>query len=315
MLSIIGFSLLDGGNEPNSAFMVASMKPFADRKAAADSVQATIRRTFGAGSQIRQANILPFNLPPIIGLSTSGGFEYQLDALEGQDPAALGSVMSGLIDAANRDPRLTRVFSTFTATNPSIYLDIDRDKAQALGLNMSDVFTALQATLGGIYVNNFNLFGRTWQVNVEGEAADRGDIPDIWQIYVRNNAGEMVPMRSIAESAHRDRAAGHHPLQQLPLDHRQRRPGGGRLIGHGDRRDGGAVAKTLPPGYAFEWTGTAYQEHAGRRPDRHHPRRSRCCSPICSWWRSTRAGRSRSRCCCRWRSACSAPISASRSPG
>src|ERR1700726_3034920 len=186
VLSIIGFSLLDGGNEPNAAFMVARMKPFADRKAAADSVQATIRRTFGAGAQIREANVLPFNLPPIIGLSTSGGFEYQLDALEGQDPAAPGSVTSGLISAANRDPRLARVFSTFTATNPSVYLDIDRSKAQALGLNMSDVFTALQATLGGIYVNNFNLFGRTWQVNVQGEASDRSDISDIWQIYVRN---------------------------------------------------------------------------------------------------------------------------------
>nr|HEV8010822.1 efflux RND transporter permease subunit [Bradyrhizobium sp.] len=175
VLSIVGYSLLDGVSEPNSAFMVARMKPFADRKAAGDSVQATIRQTFGAGSQIRQASVLPFNLPPIIGLSTSGGFEYQLDALEGQDPAALGSVMSGLIGAANRDPRLTRVFSTFTASNPSIYLDIDRAKAQALGLKISDVFTALQATLGGIYVNNFNLFGRTWQVNVQGEAANRGD--------------------------------------------------------------------------------------------------------------------------------------------
>jgi multidrug efflux pump subunit AcrB len=96
-LSIIGFSLLDGASEPNNAFMVARLKPFADRKAAADSAQALIRRTFGAGSQIRQANVLPFNLPPIIGLSTSGGFEYQLEALEGQDPAAMGSVAGGLI--------------------------------------------------------------------------------------------------------------------------------------------------------------------------------------------------------------------------
>src|SRR6202008_2067527 len=108
------------------------------------------------------------------------------------------SVMGGLIAAANRDPRLARVFSTFTATNPSIYLDIDRAKAQALDLNMSDVFTALQAALGGVYVNNFNLFGRTWQVNVQGEAANRTDIPDIWQIYVRNSTGDMVPIRSIA---------------------------------------------------------------------------------------------------------------------
>jgi predicted ATPase/DNA-binding winged helix-turn-helix (wHTH) protein len=100
-VSIIGFSLLDGGNEPNAAFMVARLKPFADRKQAADSAQALIRRTFDAGSQIRQANVLPFNLPPIIGLSTSGGFEYQLEALEGQDPVALGSVMGGLIAGAN----------------------------------------------------------------------------------------------------------------------------------------------------------------------------------------------------------------------
>src|ERR1700680_4163701 len=104
-LSIIGFSLLDGQPEPNNAFMVARLKPFADRKAAADSAQALIRRTFGAGSQIRQANVLPFNLPPIIGLSTSGGFEYQLEALEGQDPAAMGSVAGGLIGAAQRGPR------------------------------------------------------------------------------------------------------------------------------------------------------------------------------------------------------------------
>ncbi len=131
--------------------------------------------------------MLPFNLPPIIGLSTSGGFEYQLEALEGQTPIEIGSVMNGMIGAANRNPDLARVFSTFTATNPSLYLDIDRSKAQALGLNMSDVFTSLQATLGGFYVNNFNLFGRTWQVNVQGLPSDRADIPDIWKIYVRNS--------------------------------------------------------------------------------------------------------------------------------
>jgi hydrophobe/amphiphile efflux-1 (HAE1) family protein len=262
VLSIIGFSLLDGGSEPNSSFMVVRMKPFADRKAAADSVQATIRRTFAEGSQVRQASVLPFNLPPIIGLSTSGGFEYQLDALEGQDPAALGSVMSGLIAAANRDPRLTRVFSTFTATNPSLYLDIDRARAQALGLNMADVFTALQATLGGVYVNNFNLFGRTWQVNVEGEAANRGDIPDIWQIYVRNSTGEMVPIRSIASL----RIVTGPQVITRYNNYRSVTVNGGPAAGVSS---GTAIAameelsrSTLPAGYSYEWTGTAYQEQA-----------------------------------------------------
>jgi multidrug efflux pump len=259
-LSIIGFSLLDGASEPNNAFMVARLKPFADRKAAADSVQALIRQTFGGGAQIRQANVLPFNLPPIIGLSTSGGFEYQLEALEGQDPAAIGSVTSGLIGAANRDPRLTRVFSTFTATNPSVYLDIDRAKAQALGLNISDVFTALQATLGGIYVNNFNLYGRTWQVNVQGEAANRGDISDIWQIYVRNSTGQMVPIRSIASLKI---VTGPQVITRYN-NYRSVTVNGTPAAGISSGTAIAAMAEisnaTLPAGYSFEWTGTAFQE-------------------------------------------------------
>ena len=262
VLSIIGFSLLDGASEPNSAFMVARMKAFADRKAVTDSVQAAIGQTFVGGTQIRQASVLPFNLPPIIGLSTSGGFEYQLEALEGQDPASLSSVMGGLIGAANRNPNLTRVFSTFTATNPSVYLDIDRAKAQALGLNMADVFTALQATLGGIYVNNFNLFGRTWQVNVQGDASDRRDIPDIWQIYVRNTGGEMVPIRSIASL----RIVTGPQVITRYNNYRSVTVNGSPAAGVSS---GTAIAtmadlsKTaLPAGYSYEWTGTAYQEQA-----------------------------------------------------
>jgi hydrophobe/amphiphile efflux-1 (HAE1) family protein len=259
-LSIIGFSLLDGASEPNNAFMVARLKPFADRKAAAESVQALIRQTFGGGAQIREANVLPFNLPPIIGLSTSGGFEYQLEALEGQDPAAIGSVTSGLIGAANRDPRLTRVFSTFTATNPSVYLDIDRAKAQALGLNISDVFTALQATLGGIYVNNFNLYGRTWQVNVQGEAANRGDISDIWQIYVRNSTGQMVPIRSIASLkivTGPQVITRYNNYRSVTVNGT---PAAGISSGTAINAMAGISSATLPAGYGFEWTGTAFQE-------------------------------------------------------
>lgn len=261
-LSIIGFSLLDGGNLPNNAFIVARMKPFADREAAADSAQAVIRKIFGAGQQIRDANVIAFNLPPIIGLSTGGGFEYVLEGLEGQDPSAMSSVMGGLIAAANADPRMTRVFSTFTATNPSLYLDIDRAKAQALGLNMSDVFTALQATLGGIYVNNFNMLGRTWQVNVQGDASNRNDIPDIWQIYVRNNTGQMVPIRSIASLKFQ---TGPQVITRYN-NYRAITINGGPAPGVSSGTALAAMAevsaKTLPPGYTFEWTGTAFQEQA-----------------------------------------------------
>src|SRR5207237_8604141 len=159
-----------------------------------------VAKVAAEGQQIRTATVLPVNLPPIIGLSTTGGFEYELEGLEGQDPSAMNSVMQGLLASANHDPRMTRVFSTFTASNPSIYLDIDREKAQALGLGMNDVFGALQATLGGIFINNFNLFGRVWQVNIEGEGADRRDVSSLWQIYIRNKFGAAVPLRSIADA-------------------------------------------------------------------------------------------------------------------
>jgi hydrophobic/amphiphilic exporter-1 (mainly G- bacteria), HAE1 family len=160
---VLGYSFLDTVSEPNAGFMVVALKPFADRTAVADSVQAMIGRVFGAARQIRTANVIAFNLPPIIGLSTSGGFEYDLEALQGQDPTVMGGVAQGLIGAANGNRQLSRVFNTFTASNPSLYLDIGRAKAGALGVNVGDIFNVLQTALGGTFINNFNLYGRTWQ--------------------------------------------------------------------------------------------------------------------------------------------------------
>ncbi len=260
VLSIVGFSLLDGGNQSNAAFIVVRMKPFAERKAASDKAQALIGQVFAGVQQIRSATIFPFNLPPIIGLSTSGGFEYQLQNLEGREPAEMGTVLNGLLASANQDPKLARVFSTFSPTTPSIFLDIDRDKAQALGLSISDVFTSLQGTLGGIYVNDFNLFGRTWQVNIQGDAADRTDIPAVWRIYIRNKLGTMVPLRSIADARivlGPQTISRYNNYRSITVNGTPK-PG----VSSGD-----ALAamerisdKTLPAGYSFEWTGTAFQE-------------------------------------------------------
>ncbi len=262
IFAIIGFSIIDGVNEPNTAFVVPTLKPFADRRGAANSAQALIARLFGEGQQIRTATVIPFNLPPIIGLSTTGGFEYQLEGLEGQEPAAMNSVMQGLLAAANRDPRLTRVFSTFTASNPSIYLNIDRQKAQALGLSMSDVFNALGATLGGIYINNFNLFGRVWQVIIQGEAANRRDVSSLWQIYIRNKFGSTVPLASIA---HAGIIVGpqvitrYNNYRAIPI---QGSPAPGISSGTALAAMAEVSAKTLPAGFSYEWTGTAYQQVA-----------------------------------------------------
>ena len=260
--AIIGFSLLDSAQESNAAFMFIRLNPFQDRTAAAERAQSLIGQVFGATQQVRSATVFPFNLPPIIGLSTTGGFEYQLEALEGQDSVAVGQVGNGLLAAANADPRMRRVFTTFTATNPSLFLDIDREKAQALGLAMTDVFTALQATLGGIYINDFNLFGRVWQVNIEGEAADRATTDDLWKIYIRNKTGGVVPLRAIADSRiilGPQVITRYNNYRSITVNGS---PPPGGSSGAALQAMAQVSKQTLPPGYSYEWTGTAYQEVA-----------------------------------------------------
>ncbi|OCC04008.1 RND transporter [Labrys sp. WJW] len=259
-LAIVGFSFLDGGAQSNSAFMVARLKPFEDRKKAADSAQTLIRQVFGATQSINTAQVLALNVPPIIGLSTTGGFQYMLENLEGAEPATMAGVAQGLIAAANQDPKLSRVFTTFSANNPSIFLDIDRDKAQALGLQMSDVFAALQATLGSAYINDFNLYGRTWQVNIQGEIGDRNDTEALWKIYIRNNKNEMVPLRSITSISTQlgpQTIARYNNYRAVSVNGS---PGAGISSGDAMAAMAEVSAKTLPPGYGFEWTGTSYQE-------------------------------------------------------
>ena len=232
------------------------------RAKAADEAQALIGRVFAEGQQIRSANVIAFNLPPIIGLSTTGGFEYALEGLEGQEPAEMNGVMQGLLAEANKDPRLARVFSTYTASNPSIFLDIDREKAQALGLSMNDVFNALQATLGGIYINNFNLLWRVWQVNIEAQPSDRRDVSSLWRIYIRNKFGASVPLRSIADAriiVGPQVITRYNNYRAIPI---QGSPSPGTSSGIALAAMTNVSSATLPSGYGYEWTGTAYQEAA-----------------------------------------------------
>ncbi len=259
--AVVGYSFLDTVSEPNAGFMVVKLKPFEDRTAAADSVQATIGKVFAGAQAVRSGNVIAFNLPPIIGLSTSGGFEYDLEALQGQDPAVIGSVAQGLIAAANASPDLQRVFTTFTASNPSLFLDIDRVKASALGVNVGDIFSVLQSTLGGTYINNFNLYGRTWQVNIEGEARNRADISDIWQIYVKNKNGGAVPLRSLANLRvvqGPQVITRYNNYRAIPI---QGSPKPGVSSGAALTAMAAVSDKALPTGYSYEWTGTAFQEY------------------------------------------------------
>ena len=257
---VIGYSFLDTVQEPNAGFVFVRLKPFADRTQASENAMVLIGRLFGQTQGLRQATVFPFNLPPIIGLSPGGGFEYELEALEGQSPTQLASQMGGLLAAANQTGKLARVFTTFTASTPSLFLDIDRAKAEALGVNVNDIFSALQTTLGGSYVNDFNLFGRVWQVNVEGEARDRSKIDDLWRIYIRNSSGGTVPLRALATLrivTGPQAITRYNNLRAITINGT---PAPGVSSGTALAAMADVSGKTLQTGYDYEWTSTAYQQ-------------------------------------------------------
>ncbi len=258
--SIIGLNFIDNYSQPNAAFVIVTLKPFDERKDAADSAPALIARLGEKLAAVKGARAIPISPPPIIGLGTGGGFSYVLRALNSSDPKALSQVLRGLLVAANQDPQLSRVYSTFSANNPSIYLDIDRDKAQILGVDISDVFQALQTSLGGVYINDVNLFGRTWQVQAQAEAADRKSIDDINRINVRSKDGKMIALRSLVETKV---VIG--PQALIRYDNRlavtvQGSPAPGVSSGQALNAMESVAAKALPAGYKGVWTDISFQE-------------------------------------------------------
>ncbi|MCG6896004.1 MAG: multidrug efflux RND transporter permease subunit [Thiocapsa sp.] len=268
VLTVPGYSILDGAVQSNSAFLLGRLKPFAERPTPDLNVEAVIGRFAAATAAIPAARVMPFNLPPIIGLGTGGGFEYQLQDLQGRPPEELAAVMRALVLAANQDPALFRVFSTWGTNNPQVFLDIDREKAQTLGIAVDDIFTTLQATLGGYYVNDFNKFGRVWQVQVQGEEGDRTAFDDVYRIHVANARGEMIPLRALMEP---QLILGPQLIQRYN-NYRsvtiQGNPAPGRSSGDALTAMEDLSASTLPAGYGYEWTGTAFQEReaGGKTP-------------------------------------------------
>ncbi len=262
LFTVSGYSLLDGLAMPNRALVVATLKPFSERKDSSLSVFSALKEVNIAASQIAAANLFAFNLPPIMGLGNASGFEFQVNSLTGADPTELAAVARGLMAAAQEVPQLTGVFTTYGAATPQVYLKLDRERAQALGINISDLFSALQTAMGGTYVNDFNLFGRTWQVKVQAEAGDRRKMDDVFRVRLRTANGDLVPLQAVA-----DIEMVTAPSSVIRYNNaRSVTINGGPAPGYSS---GEAIAamedlakRTLPAGYSYEWTGTALQEKA-----------------------------------------------------
>ncbi|MBR6411816.1 MAG: efflux RND transporter permease subunit [Alphaproteobacteria bacterium] len=261
-MMITGYSIMSSVQSANNGFFVLKLKPYADRQGTGQDVNSIIAKLGVQVADIKEAIILPFNMPAIMGVSISSDFEYMLQSTQGATPEELMGVARQVIAAANQDPRLNRVMTFYTVDSPRVKLRIDRKKAYALGVSIADIFSTMQTMLGGTYVNDFNLFGRVWEVNVQGDAMERRTLDDIFKINIRNNKGEMVPLKSLVTVK---RTIGAQFIQRYN-NYRAIRLIGTPAEGQGTGTAMQAMAeisdKVLPQGYQYEWTGMALQEQA-----------------------------------------------------
>ncbi|EWY38044.1 transporter [Skermanella stibiiresistens SB22] len=266
--AVAGFSLLDSLQTGNAAFMVVLLDPFEERAEAETSAFGVLNQITQRTATVPNAQVLAFNLPPISGLGNTAGFDFRLLDLTGGEPARLSAAAGGLVVAANQDPRLAQVFTTYRVDTRRLFVEVDRDKAQALGVAVSDVYNALQTTLGGFYVNDFNKFGRTWQVNVQAEAKDRDQVEDLWRIHVRSASGSMVPLRSLASVRFQLGPQAINRYNNYRSVAIQGSPAPGFSSGDGLNAMTEVAENTLPAGFSFAWSGISLQEQeaAGQTP-------------------------------------------------
>ena len=260
-VNIVGFSGATFSNAPNAGAIFVTLDPFEERaKHPGESAQAIVGNLFGRLSVIREGLVLVVAPPAVSGIGNAGGFRMMVEDRAGRGALALQGVTYAMMGRASQTPGLQQVFSLFETSTPQLYLDIDRTKAQLLGINVPDVFSALQTYLGSSYVNDFNLLGRTFRVMAQADSPYRLDSADVLKIRVRNANGETVPLGSFTTV--RDISGPYRvPRYNLyPAAELDGAAAPGFSQGEAIRLMEKIAAETLPEGFSYEWTTLAYQQ-------------------------------------------------------
>lgn len=260
VISFGGMNVVTGASGSNQASFICVFTDWSERQTPQTRAGGIIRQMAAAFSQIPEGRVFPVNPPPIPGLGTAGGFTLEVEDRSGQTPQDLEHATNVLVKAANDDPELQKLMSPFVTDVPKINVKLDRVKTKSLGINLTDVFSALQVNLGGLFVNQFNRFGRTWRVYIQSEAEYRRHPEDIGNLYVRSKSGKMVPLSTLTEVT---MGKGPDTLLRYNL-YRAAEIFGGPSPGHSSGEAIAAMekvaARALPTGFGIEWTGTAFQE-------------------------------------------------------
>ncbi len=256
-----GFSLLNG-TTTNGAAIFVNLTNWEERQEPELSADAILNQVLAIAYGESAASIVAFNPPPIQGLGMSAGVEMEVQQTGGGSPQDLASAVGSYVYAANQRPEIAQAYTTFRANVPQLFVDLDREKAKTLQVSVAEIFQTMQAQLGSYYVNDFNLFGRVYRVMIQAEGSYRNKVDDISELYVRSTKGEMVPLGTLIDI---ENVLGPVLLKRHNLFRSATVtavPAPGLSTGDAINVMTEESATALPPGYAYEWTGTAQQQLA-----------------------------------------------------
>lgn len=259
VVTVSGYSML-AGQAPNSAMAIAVLKPWDERLAAKRTVDNIITELSPKLAALPAANVIAFNAPAIPGLGSTAGFEMRLQAIGGQTSAELASTATGFIIAANQSPEIGQAYTTFSANVPQILVDVDRTKAELLKVPVAEIFRTMQAHLGSMYVNDFNLYSRIYQVKIQDDAQFRNRVEQIEQLHVRSMSGSMVPLRSLVSLKTVLGPQSITRFNLFPSVTINGAPAAGQSSGEALFDLESIAAQSLPQGYSYEWSGLSLQE-------------------------------------------------------
>jgi multidrug efflux pump len=255
-----GLSINGLTNSPNAGVIFVALKPFEDRRTKALSAGALAAQLNAKFAAVQDANVAVFPPPPVMGLGTIGGFKMQIEDRAGLGSEELYNQTQSLIAKATKDPSLTGLFTGFQVAVPQVKADVDREKARAAGVSLTELFETMQVYLGSLYVNDFNRFGRTYEVDVQADQRFRQDPEDLLRLQTRSASGQMAPLGAfvtLRQATGPDRVGHYNGLLSAEIN-------GGPALGYSSGQAQKAMetlaTKELPNGLGFEWTDLTYQQ-------------------------------------------------------
>jgi len=262
VLGVTGYSLLTKAVSPNVAMLIVVLDDWGERTDDGFSQREILQKLQRKMASVKEANIFIFSTPAIPGLGNTGGFEFILQDTAGRSQAELAAASRALIIKANESPEIGAAFTSFRANVPQLFVDLERVKAKNLGISVQDIFLSLQVNLGGLYVNDFNRYGKVFNVYMQAERNFRQSQNDIKRLYVRQKDGDMVPLSTLVtiNPILGPEVTSRYNIQSAVTINGSAAPGysSGQAISAMER----IAAEVLPDGYKYEWTGLTYQQLA-----------------------------------------------------